>query len=349
MTQPFRIDGGASLDPRVLSPSPSTASLTAATWATRWRPLCSPTACVWSGVPTNITARAGLSRSGRRSQTRSSACPAGPAVSPRTCARPRSNSTTASWRRARTAGPRCASMSAKSTTFSRRFTARDSTTRHSWARICSAGTGPGRRFTSRSSASPRVLGSAPTEPDPDRYVRYFDHCDVLIVGAGPAGPAAALAAGASGADVVICDENSAPGGSLSPKRALASTARALGNGSTRRSRRIDEAPNVRIMPRTQAFGYYAQNFVGTERTAAGSRPCRRPRLAARADVADAGARSRAGHRRDRAPARLRRQRQAGRHAGRRGAALSASNMASKSASASSSSPRTTAPIAPRST
>src|SRR5271157_5120507 len=36
------------------------------------------------------------------------------------------------------------------------------------------------------------LGTAPTEADPDRYVRYFDHCDVLVVGAGPAGLGAAL-------------------------------------------------------------------------------------------------------------------------------------------------------------
>ena len=58
------------------------------------------------------------------------------------------------------------------------------------------------------------LGAAPRDPDPDRYVRYFDHCDVLIVGAGPAGLAAALAASGSGARVVVCDENPAPGGSL---------------------------------------------------------------------------------------------------------------------------------------
>ena len=58
------------------------------------------------------------------------------------------------------------------------------------------------------------LGTAPREPDPDRYHRTFDHCDVLIVGAGPAGLAAARTAAESGADVVVCDENPAPGGSL---------------------------------------------------------------------------------------------------------------------------------------
>ena len=105
------------------------------------------------------------------------------------------------------------------------------------------------------------LGAPPREPDPDRYQRTFDHCDVLIVGAGPAGLAAALAAGESGARVVLCDENPAPGGSLlaesqteidgkSPLRWLEDTLVTLRS-----------APNVRLMMRTQAFGYYAQNFV----------------------------------------------------------------------------------------
>jgi sarcosine oxidase, subunit alpha len=31
------------------------------------------------------------------------------------------------------------------------------------------------------------LGLPPREADPDRYQRIFDHCDVMIVGAGPAG------------------------------------------------------------------------------------------------------------------------------------------------------------------
>ena len=105
------------------------------------------------------------------------------------------------------------------------------------------------------------LGAAPAESDPDRYVRYFDHCDVLIVGAGPAGLAAALAAGASGARVVVCDENPAPGGSL-----LAETRAQIAGESARdwlaqTLAALRAQPNVRLMPRTQAFGYYAQNFV----------------------------------------------------------------------------------------
>jgi sarcosine oxidase subunit alpha len=106
------------------------------------------------------------------------------------------------------------------------------------------------------------LGAAPSEPDPDRYTRYYDHCDVLVVGAGPAGLAAGLAAGSSGADVVICDENPQPGGSLiAEKRARieGKTAREWLDDATAA---IGKVPNVRLMLRTQAFGYYAQNFVG---------------------------------------------------------------------------------------
>ena len=106
------------------------------------------------------------------------------------------------------------------------------------------------------------LGIAPTEPDPDAYAQYYDHCDTLVVGAGPAGLAAARAAGASGASVILCDEQNEPGGSL-----LAETGATIEGASARDwlARTLAELaamPNVRIMTRTQAFGYYAQNFVG---------------------------------------------------------------------------------------
>lgn len=41
-----------------------------------------------------------------------------------------------------------------------------------------------------------------------------EHCDVLVVGAGPAGMAAAVAAAKSGASVVVIDDNPAPGGQI---------------------------------------------------------------------------------------------------------------------------------------
>ena len=106
------------------------------------------------------------------------------------------------------------------------------------------------------------LGRPPREPDPDRYQRTFGHCDVLVVGAGPAGLAAALSASESGARVVVCDENPALGGSLLAETEAeidGKSARAWLDGTLAALR---SAPNVRLMPRTQAFGYYAQNFVG---------------------------------------------------------------------------------------
>jgi sarcosine oxidase subunit alpha len=106
------------------------------------------------------------------------------------------------------------------------------------------------------------LGLAPREPDPDRYTRTFDHCDVLIIGAGPAGLAAALAASQSGARVVVCDENPALGGSLLAEGEAEIDGKSAGQWLDDALAALRSAPNVRLMLRTQAFGYYAQNFVG---------------------------------------------------------------------------------------
>jgi sarcosine oxidase subunit alpha len=105
------------------------------------------------------------------------------------------------------------------------------------------------------------LGTAPTEPDPDRYARFYDHCDVLIVGAGPAGLAAALAAAESGADVVVCDENPAPGGSLLPETRAAIDGEPAREWLLRTVEALGAKPNLRLMRRTQAFGCYARNLV----------------------------------------------------------------------------------------
>ncbi len=105
------------------------------------------------------------------------------------------------------------------------------------------------------------LGVAPREPDPDRYQRTFAHCDVLVVGAGPAGLAAALAASASGARVVVCDENPVPGGSLHAEGAAGIEAMTARDWLAKAVAALRDRPNLRLMTRTQAFGYYAQNFV----------------------------------------------------------------------------------------
>jgi len=108
------------------------------------------------------------------------------------------------------------------------------------------------------------LGVAPRLADPDRYAARYAHCDVLVVGAGPAGLAAAAAAAAAGARVMLCDEQSEPGGTLlsrnpredaridgrPPDEWLASTLTAL--AANRR---------VTLLPRTTAFGYFPHNLV----------------------------------------------------------------------------------------
>ena len=102
------------------------------------------------------------------------------------------------------------------------------------------------------------LGKAPTEADPDRYEHRYGHCEVLIVGGGPAGLAAALAAGRSGARVILAEEQPCLGGALlaepedHPGAAWLEHARA----------ELAALPEVRVLTRTTAFGYYDHNYLG---------------------------------------------------------------------------------------
>ncbi|MGL4322492.1 MAG: 2Fe-2S iron-sulfur cluster-binding protein, partial [Beijerinckiaceae bacterium] len=100
------------------------------------------------------------------------------------------------------------------------------------------------------------LGEPPLYSDRDRYAQFYDHCDVLIIGAGPAGLAAALSAGESGARVIICDEQSEPGGSMLAERTARIDDMAALVWRDTTLIQLAAMPNVRMMPRTQAFGYY---------------------------------------------------------------------------------------------
>jgi sarcosine oxidase subunit alpha len=105
------------------------------------------------------------------------------------------------------------------------------------------------------------LGKAPSAPDADRYANRHAHCDLLIVGAGPAGLAAALAASETGKRIILADEQAELGGSLlhdvtstiddlSAQQWVAKTIATLAS-----------RPNVTLLPRTTAFGYYNHNHV----------------------------------------------------------------------------------------
>lgn len=105
------------------------------------------------------------------------------------------------------------------------------------------------------------LGRASYEPDPDRYEKSWAHCDLLVIGAGPAGLAAALTAGRAGARVVILDEGAALGGSLLFETATID-GRAAADFARETSDELGALPNVRVMTRTTAFGWYDGNVFG---------------------------------------------------------------------------------------
>jgi sarcosine oxidase subunit alpha len=110
------------------------------------------------------------------------------------------------------------------------------------------------------------LGTAPTHPDPDHYASRYAHCDVLVVGGGAAGLCAAVAAATSGASVILADEQPEFGGSLRFESGAAIDGQPGWEWAQATAARLGAMPNVRLLPRTTAFGYYTQNIVGlTER------------------------------------------------------------------------------------
>jgi len=101
------------------------------------------------------------------------------------------------------------------------------------------------------------LGTAPALPDPDRYEKTNAHCDLLVVGAGAAGLAAALVAARAGVKVMLVEQDKDLGGALLGEKSeqldewVAATVGELAN-----------SPNVRLLTRATAFGYYDHNVVG---------------------------------------------------------------------------------------
>jgi sarcosine oxidase, subunit alpha len=104
------------------------------------------------------------------------------------------------------------------------------------------------------------MGRAASEPDPDIYDRMNEHCDVLVVGAGPAGLAAAQAAARTGARVILADEQSEIGGGL-----LAEDVKIDGRPSDEWLAHViaelGSRDSVRLLRRTTVFGYYDCNYL----------------------------------------------------------------------------------------
>jgi sarcosine oxidase subunit alpha len=104
------------------------------------------------------------------------------------------------------------------------------------------------------------LGKSPVEDDPDSYDTINQHCDVLVVGAGPSGLMAALEAGLAGARVIIADEQSEFGGTL-----LASNEKFDGQSANdwlvAIFSQLSSLRNVKCLTRSTVFGYYDHNFL----------------------------------------------------------------------------------------
>ncbi len=106
------------------------------------------------------------------------------------------------------------------------------------------------------------LGRAPEKPDADRYTQVYAHCDVLVVGSGPAGLAAAIAAARSAVRVIVCDEQNEMGGSLLHDTAARIDGKPAAAWIDAVLNELAECPNVTLMTRTTAFGWYPHNFIG---------------------------------------------------------------------------------------
>jgi len=104
------------------------------------------------------------------------------------------------------------------------------------------------------------LGRSPKEYDPDIYDKMNQHCDVMVVGAGPAGLMAALAAARGGARVIIADEQNEFGGSLlSSKETVDGKAGSAWVASV--TKELEANENVLVLPRSTVNGYHDHNFL----------------------------------------------------------------------------------------
>jgi sarcosine oxidase subunit alpha len=109
-------------------------------------------------------------------------------------------------------------------------------------------------------ASGTGRGRVPTGPNEVRYDKTYAYCDVLVVGGGPAGLSAAHAAGRTGARVILVDDEPELGGTL-----LGEMARIDDRSSDEWLGRVigdlQGMPEVRLLTRATAFGYYDDNCV----------------------------------------------------------------------------------------
>ena len=104
------------------------------------------------------------------------------------------------------------------------------------------------------------LGESPKKIDPDHYEKTNEHCDVLVVGAGPAGLMAALTAGRAGARVLLADEQAEFGGRLLADNETIDAKPAI-DWVADVVAELEAMPDVRLLKRSTVFGYHDGNFT----------------------------------------------------------------------------------------
>lgn len=104
------------------------------------------------------------------------------------------------------------------------------------------------------------LGRLPGDAPRRRFRHANDHCDVLVVGAGPAGLAAALAAARDGEDVILVEQDFEAGGSL-----LYDRGEIDGEGPRDRTgavlAELESSADVRLLLRASAVAFFDHNVV----------------------------------------------------------------------------------------
>lgn len=105
------------------------------------------------------------------------------------------------------------------------------------------------------------LGNAPEGVDPDSYDHRFAHTDIMVVGSGAAGLAAAIAAAKGGEKVLLVEADVELGGGLLAEPSEIEGLAAIA-WRDRMLAALSGMPNVTVMNRTMAFGFYDHQLVG---------------------------------------------------------------------------------------
>lgn len=109
--------------------------------------------------------------------------------------------------------------------------------------------------------------------------KWYEHADVLVVGAGPAGMQAALHAAGQGMQVVLADENPRIGGSLDYQWVKDETAARVRDAL---KQGVMQHPRIKVKTQTVVAGYYADHWLPL------AAPCGIAKLRARAVLVASG-------------------------------------------------------------